>query len=232
MGNKKLQFEPPPVVTVPVRGQSAAYPVRRIFCVGRNYAAHAKEMGSEVDRTSPWFFNKAREAIVLSGSTIIYPPGTRNLHHEVELVAAMGADAFEIEVQQALCMVFGYACGVDLTRRDLQATAKEKRLPWDFAKDFEQAAVVSPITPVAQCGHPALGLIELSVNGTQRQTGDLSQMIWSVPELVSYLSRFYHLQAGDLIYTGTPEGVGAVNAGDRLTGRIAGVGELELSIAA
>lgn len=232
MSNQTFQFAPPPVVTVPVRGEVSLYPVRRIFCVGRNYAAHAKEMGAEVDRTAPWYFNKARDAIVLSGSTIPYPPGTQNLHHEMEMVAALGAGAFDIEVEDALGIVFGYACGLDLTRRDLQAAAKEKSLPWDFGKDFEQAAVISAITPVTQCGHPASGTIELAVNGTLTQSGDLSHMIWRVPELISYLSRFYHLEAGDLIYTGTPQGVGSVAAGDHLTGHIDGVGELELFIAA
>lgn len=232
MDKKSFQFEPPPVVTIPVTGQAATYPVRRIFCVGRNYAAHAREMGAEVDRSAPWYFSKARDAVVLSGSIIPFPPGTQNLHHEIEMVAALGADAFEIEADDALRTVYGYACGLDLTRRDLQAAAKEKSLPWDFGKDFEHSAVVSGITPAAQCGHPAAGTIELSVNGQVRQHGDLSQMIWSVPELISYLSRFYHLKAGDLIYTGTPQGVGPVKAGDHLTGRIAAVGELELSIAA
>ena len=232
MSNRAFQFEPPEVVAVPIAGQAARYPVRRIFCVGRNYAAHAKEMGVEVDRTAPWYFNKGRDAVVLSGSTIPYPPGTENLHYEMEMVAALGADAFEIAKEDSLSVVFGYACGLDLTRRDLQAAAKEKSLPWDFGKDFERAAVVSAITPHQQCGHPASGKIELTVNGQVKQSGDLSQMIWSVPELISYLSRFYHLKAGDLIYTGTPEGVGPVQAGDFLTGRIDGVGELELSIAA
>lgn len=231
MSNQTFQFDPPAVVAVPVKGQASLYPVRRIFCVGRNYAAHAEEMGAEVDRTAPWYFNKGRDTIVLSGSTIPYPPGTQNLHHEMEMVVALGADAFDIEAKDALATVFGYASGLDLTRRDLQAAAKEKSLPWDFGKDFEQAAVISAITPVAQSGHPASGRIELAVNGKIRQCGDLSQMIWSVPELISYLSRFYHLQAGDLIYSGTPEGVGAVKAGDHLVGHIDGVGELTLFIA-
>ncbi len=231
MNEQSFQFDPPPVVAIPVAGQAAKYPVRRIFCVGRNYAAHAKEMGAEVDRTAPWYFNKGRDDVVLSGSTIPFPPATHNLHHEMEMVAALGTDAFQIEEEEVLQAVFGYACGLDLTRRDLQAAAKEKSLPWDFGKNFEQAAVVSSITPTAQCGHPAAGLIELSVNGQVRQSGDLSQMIWSVPELISYLSRFYHLKAGDLIYTGTPQGVGPIKAGDHLTGRIAGVGKIELYIA-
>jgi fumarylpyruvate hydrolase len=230
MDKRTYTFDPPAVVSIPVQGESAEFPVRRIFCVGRNYAAHAREMGAEVDRTAPWYFNKAREAVVLSGSTIPYPPGTHNLHHEMEMVVALGAGAFQIEAKNALDAVFGYTCGVDLTRRDLQTTAKERRLPWDFGKDFENAAVISAIAPVAQCGHPVSGTIELAVNGDTRQRGDLSQMIWPVAELIAFLSGYYHLQAGDLIYTGTPEGVGPVQPGDRLSGHIEGVGELELLI--
>jgi len=187
-------------------------------------------MGAEVDRTAPWYFNKAREAVVLSGSTIPYPPGTHNLHHEMEMVVALSTGAFQVEAENALDAVFGYACGVDLTRRDLQTASKERRLPWDFGKDFENAAVISAIAPAAQCGNPTSGKIELAVNGDTRQRGDLSQMIWPVAELIACLSGYYHLQAGDLIYTGTPEGVGPVEPGDRLNGRIEGVGELELLI--
>ena len=172
MDNQTYTFDPPAVVSVPVQGESIEYPVRRIFCVGRNYAAHAREMGAEVGRTAPWYFNKAREAVVLSGTTIAYPPGTHNLHHEMEMVVALGAEAFKVEAENAIDAVFGYACGVDLTRRDLQTTAKEKRLPWDFGKDFENAAVISAIAPVLQCGHPASGIIELAVNGDTRQSGD------------------------------------------------------------
>jgi len=230
MNNQTYQFAPPAVVSVPVRGHTSEFPVRRIFCVGRNYAAHAKEMGAEVDRSAPWFFNKEREAVALSGSTIPYPPGTGNLHHEMELVVTLGADAVAVRVDSALHAVFGYACGVDLTRRDLQAAAKEKCLPWDFGKDFDNAAVISTIVPAEQCGHPVSGSIELAVNGETRQSGDLSQMIWSVPELISYLSEYYHLKAGDMIYTGTPQGVGPVQPGDRLSGHIEGVGELDLVI--
>jgi fumarylpyruvate hydrolase len=230
MINRAYQFEPPAVVSVPVQGYSPEYPVRRIFCVSGNYAAHAEEMSTEIQRSAPWYFNKAREAVVLSGSTIPYPPGTENLHHEMEMVVALGTDAFQVDTDHALDAVFGYACGLDMTRRDLEAEAKEKRLPWDIGKDFENAAALSAIAPVTQCGHPSSGAIELSVNGEVRQSGNLSQMIWSVPELISYLSRFYHLHAGDLIFTGTPHGVGPVEAGDRLRGNIEGVGKLELVI--
>lgn len=230
MTDKAYLFDPPPVVRIPVEGGAPLYPVYRVFCVGRNYAAHAREMGAEVDRDAPWYFTKGRETIVLSGATIPFPPGTGNLHHEMEMVVALGAPVFEVEAENALEAVFGYACGIDLTRRDLQATAKEKRLPWDFGKNFENSAAISPIAPVARCGHPSSGAIELRVNGERRQSGDLSQMIWSVAELIAYLSRYYHLRAGDLIYTGTPEGVGAIVPGDRLHGRIEGVGDLELTI--
>lgn len=231
MNSPAYQFDPPPVVSVPVRGFSPFFPVRRIFCVSRNYAAHAKEIEAEVDREAPWYFNKSRDAVALSGSTISYPPGTENLHHEMEMVVALGAEAFDIKVEHALDVVFGYACGVDLTRRDLQNAATQKNLPWDFAKDFEQAAVISAITTVEECGHPASGKIQLAVNDEIKQSSNLSQMIWPVPALISYLSRYYHLRPGDLIFTGTPEGVGALKAGDHVTGCIEGIGSLELSIA-
>ena len=230
MSNESYVFTPPAVVALPVVDSEALFPVRRIFCVGRNYEAHAKEMGSEVDREAPFYFMKSRDHIALSGATIPYPLATRNCHHEIELVVALGADAVEIDREAALECVYGYACGLDLTRRDLQQAAKEKARPWDLAKDFEHSAVVSAILPVSHAGHPNAGLIELRVNGEVRQSSDLSLMIWSVPELIAHLSRHYQLQAGDLIYTGTPEGVGAVQIGDVLQGCIEGVGTLELTI--
>ena len=223
-------FAPPPVVSLPVAGISDRYPVNRIFCVGRNYEDHAKEMGTVVDRETPFYFTKAASAAIASGATIAYPKGTANYHHEMELVVALGADASNIPVDQALSVVFGYACGLDMTRRDLQMQAREKGRPWDLGKDVEESAVVAPIVPVGTCGHPTTGAIALSVNGKVRQSADLKDLVWSVPELISHLSGFYNLRAGDLIFTGTPAGVGAVVAGDKITGHIDGLGEIALTI--
>ena len=223
-------FPPPSPVAVPVRGRTERFPIRRIFCVGRNYEAHAKEMGVAVDREAPFYFTKASEHYVPSGSTTPYPPGTKNYHYEVELVVAIGKVGFRIDEGHALDHVFGYACGLDMTRRDLQGAAKEKQRPWDIGKDVEQSAVLGEIVPSADAGHPKQGQIELRVNGETKQSADLSQLIHSVPAVIAHLSQYYHLQPGDLIYTGTPEGVGAVKPGDRLEGSIAGVGSLTLSI--
>ena len=223
-------FPPAPQAAVPVRGSDQLYAVSRIFCVGRNYAAHAREMGSDPTREPPFYFNKAPADLVASGSTIAYPPGTENFHYEMELVIAIGQPAFRVAPDQAAACVWGYACGLDMTRRDLQNAAKAIGRPWDFGKDFENAAVISPLVPASEVGPLGGGLIELSVNGAVKQTGDLADMIWSVPEVVANLSQYYHLQPGDLIYTGTPEGVGPVKLGDRITGRIDGVGEIALTI--
>lgn len=228
----KYLFPPPAAVAVPVRGSDLLFPIRRIFCVGRNYEAHAKELGNQVDRETPFYFTKAACHYVPSGAAIPYPAGTTNYHHEMELVVAIGKAGFRIPQEQALTHVYGYACGLDMTRRDLQATLKEKKLSWDIAKDFEHAAVVSPITPAESIGHPGKGRIELRVNGTVRQSSDIGLMIHSVPALIAHLSGYYHLQPGDLIFTGTPEGVGPVVAGDRIAGSIEGVGEIALDIGA
>lgn len=225
-------FPPPPVRAVAVEGDVRLFPARRIFCVGRNYEAHAQEMGVEVDREAPFYFTKGRDAIVASGSTVAYPPGTRNYHHEMELVVAIGGDAWKASEEKARSAILGYACGLDMTRRDLQLAARAQQRPWDLGKDFEDSAVISPIVPAASIGHPDSGRIELAVNGETRQSSDLSLLIWSPVALVAHLSNFYHLQAGDLIYTGTPEGVGPVLPGDELVGRIEGVGEIHLTIGA
>ena len=225
-------FPAPPVSAVPVRGRTERIQIRRIFCVGRNYEAHAKEMGVAVDREAPFYFTKAAEHYVASGSTVPYPPGTDNYHYEVELVAVIGAPAFRIPADRALQCVFGYACGLDMTRRDLQSAAKDQRRPWDLAKDVEQSAVLGEIAPAAEIGHPSEGRIELRLNGETRQQADVSQLIHSVPAIVAHLSTFYHLQAGDVIYTGTPEGVGPVTPGDTIEGSIAGVGTVALTIGA
>ncbi len=223
-------FPPPAVVTVKIQGSDEVFPVRRIFCVGRNYEAHAKEMGVQIDREAPFYFTKGRDAIVPSGATIPYPPGTRNYHYEMELVLAIGKGAWEIGKADAKSVLYGYACGLDMTRRDLQLAAREKQRPWDLGKDFEQSAVISPITPIGKTGFIDSGRIELSVNGQAKQSSDLSLLIWSPTELISHLSRYYHLQPGDLIYTGTPEGVGPVQSGDLIEGSIEGIGNISLAI--
>ena len=224
-------FEPAPVPSLAIVGDERRYPVARIFCVGRNYEDHAREMGLVVDREAPFYFTKSAEHYVASGSTVPYPPGTSNYHYELELVAVIGAPAFRVSPDRALDCVFGYACGLDMTRRDLQSAAKDQRRPWDLGKDVEQSAVLSEIVPSAGIGHPAAGRIELRVNGEIRQHADISELIHKVPEVVAHLSTFYHLQPGDLIYTGTPEGVGSVKAGDVLEGVIEGVGTIKLTLA-
>lgn len=227
----ELLFPAPPVVSVPVRGQSGRVPIRRIFCVGRNYEAHAREMGAAVDREAPFYFTKAAEHYVASGATVPYPPGTSNYHYELELVAVIGAPAFRVSPDRALDCVFGYACGLDMTRRDLQSAAKDQRRPWDLGKDVEQSAVLSEIVPSAEIGHPSAGRIELRVNGEIKQNADISELIHKVPEVLAHLSGFYHLRPGDLIYTGTPEGVGPVKPGDVLEGAIDSVGTIMLTLA-
>ena len=223
-------FPPLPQAAVPVRGSAQRYAVGRIFCVGRNYAAHAREMGADPEREPPFYFNKTPAALAMSGATVPYALGTQNLHHEMELVIALGRPAFRVGADQALECVWGYACGLDMTRRDLQNEAKQMGRPWDFGKDFEHSAVIGPLVPASAIGHPQAGSIRLSVNGALRQQGDLGELIWSVPEIVANLSQYYHLQPGDLIYTGTPEGVGPVQPGDELRGHIDGVGEIALTI--
>ena len=227
-------FDPPANPVVKVEGEDLYFPVTRVFCVGRNYEAHAKEMGSEVDREEPWYFNKSahmiQRAAPADSARQPYPPGTENYHHEMEMVVAIGKGGFRIPQEKALEHVYGYACGLDMTRRDLQAVAKEKRRPWDIGKDVENAAVIGEITPATKCGHPTTGRISLSVNGEMRQDQDLSDLIWSVPEIIAHLSGLYHLMPGDLIYSGTPAGVGPVVAGDKLVGHIDGLQDLQLTI--
>ena len=188
-------------------------------------------MGFDPDREEPCYFTKSNLSIAPSGSEIPYPPGTGNYHHEIELVVAIDKPGFELAVDEALSIVFGYAGGLDMTRRDLQIASRDSKGPWDIGKDFENAAIISPIRPAEDIGHPSSGRISLSVNGKIRQDSDLSHLIWSVPEIISHLSRFYRLAPGDLIYTGTPDGVGAVSPGDVITGEIDGVGTLELRVA-
>lgn len=228
--SEQLLFPPEPTYTVPVTGEIALYPVRRIFCVGRNYEAHAREMGVEVDRESPFYFTKPASAITLSGARVAYPPGTSNYHYEMELVVAIGAPAFKISVEDALEVVYGYAAGLDMTRRDLQLAARAKQRPWDLGKAFEQSAIIAPITKAAAFGAVGQQRITLKVGEAIKQDASLSDLVWSVAELVSHLSGFYHLGPGDLIYTGTPEGVGPVVPGDAITGTIDGLTPVQLSI--
>lgn len=221
---------PPPQPTVPVAGTDAVFPVRRIYCVGRNYAAHAREMGHDPDREPPFFFAKPADALVPDGSRIPFPPATEDLHHEVELVVAIGEGGFEIAVERALGHIFGYAVGIDLTRRDVQAVAKKMGRPWTMAKGFDRSAPIGAIRPVSEIGHPDRGRIALAVAGTVRQESDLSHQIWSVPETIAHLSRLVELRPGDLVFTGTPEGVSEVNPGDRLDAEIERVGRLSVTI--
>lgn len=223
-------FPPPSPAAAPIRGRAERFPLRRIFCVGRNYEAHAREMGVAADREAPFYFTKASEHYAPSGSTISYPPGTGNYHYEMELVVAIGTSGFRIPEGEALGHVFGYACGLDMTRRDLQSAAKEQQRPWDIGKDVEQSAVLGEIAPAADIGHPARGRIELRLNGQVKQSADVSDLIHGVPAVIAHLSGYYHLRPGDLIYTGTPEGVGAVKPGDRLEGSIEGVGTIGVEV--
>jgi fumarylpyruvate hydrolase len=225
-----LLFAVAPVPTVPVKGESKLFPVNRIFCVGRNYADHAKEMGVEVDREAPFYFMKPASAIVPTGATIAYPPGTSNYHYEMEFVIAIGAPAFQISEADALSVVYGYACGLDMTRRDLQLDARAKGRPWDLGKAFEESAIIAPITKAASFAAIGLQRIMLKQNDTTKQDAKLSDLVWTIPELVSHLSRYYHLAPGDLIYTGTPAGVGAVKPGDVLHGGIDGLDPIALTI--
>lgn len=223
------------MIMIPIAGGDLGFPVRRIFCVGRNYADHAREMGAlhqAEGREPPFFFTKPGDAVVAGAGELAvrYPPATANLHHEVEMVVALGGGGENVPATQALALVFGYAVGLDLTRRDLQAVAKAKGHPWDMGKGFDQSAVCGAIMPVAACGHPAAGRIWLQVNGQLRQDGDLAAMMWKVPEIIAQLSTLVRLEAGDLIYTGTPAGVGAIVPGDVLAGGVEGVGSLQARI--
>ncbi|MBI1197647.1 MAG: FAA hydrolase family protein [Phenylobacterium sp.] len=218
---------PPPQPVVPVEGETAAFPVRRILCVGRNCAAHRREMGGD-DRDPPFFFTKPADAVVTPGRDPAYPSRTANLHHEIELVVAIGAEGADVAPDAALDLVFGYAVGVDLTRRDLQAAARDKGQPWDAAKAFDDSA---PISAIRRWSGPApQGRITLSVNGETRQDAVVADMIWNLPEIVSEASKLWRLMPGDLIFTGTPEGVGPLVRGDRVEGEVDGVGRLAFEV--
>lgn len=225
-------FVIPPVATpsLAVEGTSERFPIRRVFCVGRNYSEHAREMGHDPDREPPFFFMKPADAVVPAEGQIAYPPLTQDLHHEVELVVAIGKDGVDIDPEQALEHVWGYGVGLDLTRRDLQAQAKKMGRPWEFAKAFDQSGPATALLPASRIGHPEKGLIWLDVNGEQRQRGDLADQIWSVKDVIAYLSQSVGIKAGDLIYTGTPAGVGALQQGDVVTGGVEGVSQFSLTI--
>jgi fumarylpyruvate hydrolase len=229
----KFAFPPLPPAVVPIAGGDSFFPVHRIYCVGRNYVEHAKEMGHS-GREAPFFFAKPADAVlaVAEGSVgeLAYPSATANLHYEIELVVAIGAKGSAIAASQAADYVYGYAVGLDMTRRDLQTEAKEKGRPWCTAKGFDQSAPIGPIHPAARTGPINDGRIWLDVNGAKRQDSDVSKLIWNVAETIAHLSQFYTLQPGDLVFTGTPEGVGKVVAGDLLEGGISGVGELKLKV--
>ena len=226
----KFVFPPHPVASVAVAGTTDRFPVRRIFCVGRNYAAHAREMGKDPEREAPFFFTKPADTVIDDGATIPYPPLTNDLHHEAELVVAIGKGGTDIAEETALEHIWGYAAGNDLTRRDLQAEAKAAGRPWDWAKGFDNSALCGPLHRASDIGHPSRGAISLSVNGTPRQSGDLAEMIWSVPEIVAILSRSVGIRPGDLVFTGTPAGVGALVPGDVCTTRIEGLGAATVTI--
>ena len=219
----------PDSVTLPVADSDAVFPVLRVFCVGRNYAEHAVEMGHDPDREPPFFFMKPAVAVVPGGGSLPFPSATDDLHHEIELVVALGSGGADITAERALEHVFGYAVGLDMTRRDIQARAKEMGRPWDMGKGFDRSAPISTIRPGTAIGHPEAGSIWLRVNGELRQEGDLAQQIWKVPETIAYLSTFVELRPGDLIMTGTPKGVGRVVPGDVLEGRIDGVGDIRVA---
>lgn len=219
-------FPPQPAATVAVHGSADRLPVRRIFCVGRNYAAHAREMGRDPDREPPFFFTKPADAVVGDGETVAYPPETENLHHEAELIVAIGRAGRDIAEENALDHVWGYAAGNDLTRRDLQLAAREQGRPWDWGKAFDRSAVIGPVHRATEVGHLSRGSIRLTVNGETRQDADLSELIWSVPEIIAILSRGVALMPGDLVMTGTPAGVGPLAVGDTCVVRIEGLSDV------
>jgi fumarylpyruvate hydrolase len=228
--NSRYIFAPHPLPTLPIRGSDKLFPVHRIYCVGRNYAEHAIEMGHDPNREAPFFFQKNPDTLVPSGGTFPYPDASKDVHHELEMVVALKSGGKDIARDKALGHVFGYAVGLDMTRRDLQGEAKKLGRPWEVGKAFESAAPCSEIVQASAIGHPAQGAVWLEVNGEPRQKGDLNQLIWKVPEMIAYLSGLFELRAGDLIFSGTPAGVGPVKRGDVLHGGVDGVGELKVTV--
>jgi fumarylpyruvate hydrolase len=226
----KYAIEPPTVPAVRIDGDDSVFPLHRIYCVGRNYAAHAIEMGGDPNREAPFFFQKNPDNVVTEEGDFPYPEKSSDVHHEIELVVALKGGGDSIPISRAFDLVFGYAVGFDMTRRDLQAECKKLGRPWEIGKAFERSAPISRITPASRCGHPQEGAIWLKVNGTVRQEGNLNQLIWKVPEIICYLSGYFTLKAGDLIMTGTPGGVGPVERGNILHGHIDGIGELRTRV--
>jgi fumarylpyruvate hydrolase len=224
-------WNPPAVPSLPVQGRAERLPINRLFFVGRNYHAHAVEMGRPVDKSVevPFYFTKAPSTLVQSGATVAYPPGTQNYHYEMELVLVVGKPGFCVPQADAAAIIYGYACGLDMTRRDLQLVARDKGRPWDLGKDIEHGSVVSEVVPMPGQVIDS-GALELRVNGATKQQSDINKLIWNIPELIADLSTYYHLQPGDLIFTGTPEGVGPVVAGDRIDGSVQGVGSIVLHV--
>lgn len=225
-----LVFPAPEPVTLPIVGSQARFPVHRLYCVGRNYAAHAVEMGHDPDQEPPFFFQKSPDTILQPGEPFPYPSGSQDVHYEMEHVIALGKGGSDIPVEAAQDHVFGYAAGLDMTRRDLQSGAKKLGRPWEVGKSFEHSAPMSAIRPVADIGHPSAGAVRLSVNGEVRQDGDLAQMIWKPREIIAHLSRLFTLQPGDLIMTGTPAGVGPVKRGDVIAGEVEGISSLRVEV--
>ncbi|MGY4309306.1 fumarylpyruvate hydrolase [Bradyrhizobium sp. USDA 4369] len=228
--HSEFVLPPPPQASVAVNGSSARFPVRRIICVGRNYAAHAREMGRDPDREPPFFFMKPADAVVDDGTAVPYPPLTNNFHYEIELIVAIGRSGADIPLDRALDHVWGYGVGIDLTRRDLQLQAREQGRPWDWGKGFDFSAPIAPLRPVSEVGHPKAGRIWLAVDGVTKQDSDISKLIWPVQDIISICSQSMSLQAGDIIMTGTPEGVGPVQRGQTMTGGIVGLGEIRIPV--
>jgi fumarylpyruvate hydrolase len=222
-------IDPPPQAALPVAGSSQMFPVRRLYCVGRNYAEHTREMGFDPDKEPPFFFMKTPDALRTDGK-FPYPSVSKDVHWEIELVVALKSGGRNIKAADALNHVFGYAIALDMTRRDLQGEAKKTGRPWEVGKAFDDSAPCTPIQPASKIGHPAKGAIWLDLNGTRKQTGDLAQMIWDIPSQIEYLSSLWELKPGDLIFTGTPAGVGAVKKGDKLSGHVDGVGDLAVEV--
>ena len=227
---KAYVIDPPAQPALPVQGTDRLFPVHRIYCVGRNYAEHSIEMGHDPTREEPFFFQKNPDSLIVGGGEFPYPSRSKDVHHEIELVVAIGKGGADIPVGTALDHVFGYAVGFDMTRRDLQGVAKKAGRPWEVGKAFDASAPCTEVVPAATIGHPSSGAIWVKVNGQMRQNGDLNEMIWKVPEMISYLSGLFRLQPGDLIFSGTPAGVGAVQRGDVMEGGVAGVAEITVKV--
>lgn len=231
VADEAYAFKPACPPTLPIVGSEKLFPVRRIYCVGRNFAAHAIEMGHDPSKEPPFFFQKNADNVTLVDGRFPYPRHSSDVHFEIEMVTALGVGGVDIAVEDALDHVFGYCVGLDMTLRDIQTEAKELRRPWEIAKAFEHSAPCGPVHPVSKVGHPAHGEIWVDVNGERRQTGDLNQMIWKVPEIISYLSGLFRLAPGDLIFTGTPAGVGRIISGDVMVCHVDGVGDLTVEVA-